>query len=55
MCLQIREIAFYDENNNEISAYDEEYCDDEYLLTVGFVYDDNDNVKVLYIGPGPNT
>lgn len=20
-----------------------------------YVYDDNDNVKVLYIGPGPNT
>lgn len=48
-------IAFFDENNNEISAYAEEYCDDEYLLTVGFVYDDNDNVKVLYVGPGPNT
>ena len=48
-------IAFYDENNNEVSAYAEEYCDDEGLLTVGFVYDDNDNVKVLYVGPGPNT
>lgn len=48
-------IAFYDENNNEISTYAEEYCDDEYLLTVGFVYDDNENVKVIYIGPGPNT
>ena len=47
-------IAFYDEGGNEISTYAEEYCDDDYLLTVGFVYDDNENVKVIYIGPGPN-
>ena len=48
-------IAFYDEGGNEISTYAEEYCDDDFLLTVGFVYDDNENVKVIYIGPGPNT
>ena len=47
-------VAFFDENNNEVLTFAEEYCDDEGTITVGFVYDDNKNVKVIYIGPGPN-
>lgn len=46
--------AYYDSNNNEVVTNADVYCDDDYSLSVGFVYDKNNCVDVIYIGAGPN-
>jgi len=47
-------LAYYDSNNNEVVTNADVYCDDDYSLSVGFVYDKNNCVDVIYIGAGPN-
>lgn len=46
--------AYYNENKEEIVTEVDEYCDSEYLYSVGFAYDDNNNVEAIFIGKGPN-
>ena len=46
-------MAFYD-CDKEVVADVEEYCNDDASFTVGFVFDEKDYVKVIYLGPGPN-